>query len=203
MLDSYLLQTEKLQAQLRRYQSPDEYPFFPDAVKDIKPILKPLDYPKVLYPNDVNVNDKLKQSYIDTILPKACAHGGDRGESKENYGSAATVDVLCLQALSRRIHYGKFVAEVKFQQETAAITELIRNRDRDGINRIITDEAVERQVLERLRNKALSYGRDPTKPDAPSRINADAVVEMYRVSYCEADMVKSTDLTDHTRCRTT
>jgi chorismate mutase len=36
---------------------------------------------------------------------------GDDG----NYGSAATLDVLCLQALSQRIHYGKFVAEAKFR----------------------------------------------------------------------------------------
>jgi hypothetical protein len=36
---------------------------------------------------------------------------GDDG----NYGSAATLDVLCLAALSKRIHYGKFVAEAKFR----------------------------------------------------------------------------------------
>lgn len=39
------------------------------------------------------------------------AAAGDDG----NYGSAATLDVLCLQALSKRIHYGKFVAEAKFR----------------------------------------------------------------------------------------
>jgi hypothetical protein len=41
----------------------------------------------------------------------AIAAPGDDG----NYGSAATLDVLCLQALSKRIHYGKFVAEAKFR----------------------------------------------------------------------------------------
>jgi chorismate mutase len=32
-----------------------------------------------------------------------------------NHRSAATLDVLCLQALSKRVHYGKFVAEAKFR----------------------------------------------------------------------------------------
>jgi len=41
----------------------------------------------------------------------AIAGDGDDG----NYGSAATLDVLVLQALSTRIHYGKFVAEAKFR----------------------------------------------------------------------------------------
>jgi hypothetical protein len=43
--------------------------------------------------------------------PPAIAEDGDDG----NYGSAATLDVLVLQALSSRIHYGKFVAEAKFR----------------------------------------------------------------------------------------
>lgn len=41
----------------------------------------------------------------------AITEEGDDG----NYGSAATLDVLALQALSSRIHYGKFVAEAKFR----------------------------------------------------------------------------------------
>jgi chorismate mutase len=32
-----------------------------------------------------------------------------------NYGSSGVLDVLCLQALSKRVHYGKFVAEAKFR----------------------------------------------------------------------------------------
>lgn len=32
-----------------------------------------------------------------------------------NYGSASMLDVAVLQALSKRIHYGMFVAEAKFR----------------------------------------------------------------------------------------
>lgn len=95
------------------------------------------------------------------------------------------MDVACLQALSRRVHFGKFVAEAKFLKEKAKFTKLIEERDIEGINREITDEKVELQVLERLRKKATSYGRDPALPDdqqeqGPLKVNVDAVVNLYK-----------------------
>ena len=182
-----LREQERLQSLVRRYESPDEYAFFPDALQ--KPILKPLEYPRILHPNDVNVNAKLKESYIKHVLPSACVQLGreDRGEQQENYGSAATCDVTSLQALSRRVHFGKFVAEVKFVQETDRFVKLIKAEDRQGIDEAITNSAVERKVLERLRLKAKTYGTDPDSgADGPSKVNADALVAMYKVisSFC-------------------
>lgn len=176
-----LREQERLQSLVRRYQSPDEYPFFPDALQE--PILKPLHYPKILHENDVNVNGKLKDCYTSHILPAACLQKaeGDRGESQENYGSAGTCDVLCLQALSRRIHFGKFVAEAKFQKEPERFAKLIKAEDRLGIDEAITNAAVEKKVLERLRLKAKTYGTDPdVGGDGVSKVNADAVVAMYK-----------------------
>jgi chorismate mutase len=179
-LDWTLREREKLDSLIRRFQSPDEYPFFPDALQT--PILQPLHYPKILHKNDVNVNQKIKDHYIQHFLPAACADFGrkDRGETEENYGSAATADILCLQALSRRIHFGKFVAESKFQTEPERFTKLIQAEDRDGIGAAITNEAVEKKVLERLRLKAQTYGTDPsTGAEGPNKINVDQVVAMY------------------------
>lgn len=183
LLDWMLREQERLQSLVRRYQSPDEYPFFPEALQ--KPILPPLKYPQVLHPNSVSVNQKLKDSYIQHILPAACAHFGreERGEGQENYGSSATCDVNCLQALSRRIHFGKFVAESKFQKETDRFVKLIKEEDRQGIDDAITDAKVEKKVLERLRLKAKTYGTDPSiAAEDPGKINVDAVVAMYKVS---------------------
>ncbi|KAF2143871.1 uncharacterized protein K452DRAFT_247352 [Aplosporella prunicola CBS 121167] len=176
-----LFEQESLHSRLRRYQAPDEYPFFPEAVRT--PVLKPLDYPPVLYPNDVNVNAKLKENYIKHILPAACAksEGGSEQENRSHYGSTAVTDIACLQALSRRIHYGKFVAEAKFRKETERFVKLIHDNDKKGIDEAITDAAVEKKVLERLRLKATNYGKDPENPnDKPTKINVDAVVDMYR-----------------------
>ena len=182
LFDWMLREQERLQSLVRRYQSPDEYPFFPDVLQT--PILQPLHYPKILHPNDVDVNKDIKERYISKILPKVCKQFGreDRGENQENYGSAATCDVLCLQALSRRIHFGKFVAESKFQHETERFVALIQQKDEDGINAAITNAAVEKKVLERLRLKAKTYGTDPSVgADSRGKINVDAVVAMYEV----------------------
>jgi chorismate mutase len=180
-LDWFLREQERLQSLIRRYESPDEYPFFPDAIQ--KPFLKPLHYPSVLYPNDVNVNDKIKQFYTEKFLPAVCPDFGhkDRGETEENYGSAATCDIMCLQAISRRIHFGKFVAESKFRSDEESYVRMIKAEDREGIAASITNKAVEKKVLERLRLKAETYGRDPSVVDGTQgpKINVDAVVSMY------------------------
>ena len=131
----------------------------------------------------MNVNEKIKKSYVEEFLPVVCADFGrqDRGETEENYGSAATADINCLQALSRRIHFGKFVAESKFRTETEKFTRLIKAGDREGIGAAITNEAVEKKVLERLGLKARTYGTDPSiGAEAPGKINVDAVVTMYK-----------------------
>ncbi|OTA59215.1 chorismate mutase [Hypoxylon sp. EC38] len=181
-MDWYLKEQEKLQSLIRRYEAPDEYPFFPEALQ--KPILKPLDYPKILHPNTVNVNAKIKKFYIEKFLPAVCPDFGrpDRGESEENYGSSATCDIACLQALSRRIHFGKFVAESKFQSDPEKYTKMIKAGDRDGIGESITNAAVEKQVLARLALKARTYGTDPSTNDSENagKINVEAVVSMYR-----------------------
>jgi chorismate mutase len=178
-LDWYIREQEKLQSLIRRFESPDEYPFFPSAVQ--KPILKPLNYPPVLAPNDVNVNAEIKAFYTDRFLPAVCHVREDRGEAQENYGSAATCDIQCLQALSRRIHYGKFVAESKFRSDEAKYTAMIRASDRQGLGDAITNKAVEKKVLERLRLKAETYGRDLSggADEGAPKINVDAVVAMY------------------------
>jgi chorismate mutase len=144
-----------------------------------------LRYPHILHDNDVNVNAIIKEQYIKEVLPEACGKFDreDRGESRENYGSTAVCDVACLQALSRRIHFGKFVAESKFRKDTETFVKLIKAEDRAGIDAAITDAAVEQKVLERLRLKAKTYGTDPSVSGATNggeeKINEEAVVKMY------------------------
>ena len=180
LFDWMLREQERVQSLVRRYESPDEYPFFPEVLQ--KPILAPINYPKILHPNDVDVNSTLKQRYVETILPGVCRHFSrpDRGEQQENYGSSATVDVSCIQALSRRIHFGKFVAESKFQQDPEKMVRLIKACDRKGIEAAITDQKVEQKVLQRLRLKARTYGADPSiDSDTQGKINVEAVVATY------------------------
>lgn len=183
LMDYLLREQERLQSRVRRYESPDEYPFFPDVLEN--PILQPLQYPRILHDNDVNVNEVIKERYVKEILPAICPRPerGDRGEAQENYGSAATADVNCLQALSRRIHFGKFVAESKFQKDPEMFVEMIKKNDREGIDAAITDSKVEEKVLDRLGLKAKTYGTDPVFGlESGPKIDVDAVVSMYKVS---------------------
>ena len=98
--------------------SPDEYPFTSDLPA---PVLKPLVFPKILYPNDINVNSTILTFYTRDIVPRITKRatlalseskrsngivGDDEHEDDGNYGSTATIDVEVLQAISKRVHYG-------------------------------------------------------------------------------------------------
>ncbi|KAI8058069.1 chorismate mutase [Syncephalis plumigaleata] len=181
----FLHEVEVVHARVRRYQSPDEYPFTDNLPE---PILPALDYPPTLHANNVNVNKKLLQAYLESIVPTLCVDTDD-----QNYGSSATRDIECLQALSRRIHYGKFIAEAKFIADPEGYTKLIRANDRVAIERLLTAPEVEARLLRRLRRKAFIYGQDITEDGtvvcdsneatnnlkSPIKINLDLVVELY------------------------
>lgn len=187
-LEWMLREQEVIHAKVRRYQSPDEYPFFPSDLP--QPFLAPLKYPELLHPNNININRKILSCYIEHILPSACnppaapkeGEEEHRGEQYENFGSAAVADVAALQALSRRIHFGKFVAEAKFRAEPERFKKLILARDVDGLDAAITNAKVELQVLKRLGSKAETFGIDPSlNPGSPLKVNVEAVVDMYKV----------------------
>jgi chorismate mutase len=89
------------------------------------PVLPPPEYPPILYPNNVNVNATILSFYIHSIVPRIAARatlhlaclkrskgiiGDNELEDDGNYGSAATVDVEVLQAISKRVHYGPSIS---------------------------------------------------------------------------------------------
>ncbi|KAJ3407209.1 chorismate mutase [Chytriomyces confervae] len=163
-LDYFLAEMEAVHAKVRRYTSPDEYPFTsPDKLP--KPVLPPLKFPQLLCPNDININNTIKQIYVEKIIPSLCKEGDD-----SNYGSSSTKDIEALQVLSRRIHFGKFVAEAKFQDPKTQdeYIRLIEAKDRAGIEALLTNRAVEERLLKRLRLKAFIFGQevDDTQTDA-------------------------------------
>ncbi|OLY83860.1 Chorismate mutase [Smittium mucronatum] len=200
-LDWFLQEVETVHAKVRRYNSPDEYPFTKNLPA---PILSDLEYPKLLVKNEININDEIKKIYIEKVVQKISEHGDD-----SNYGSAATRDIECLQALSRRIHYGKFVAESKFRDPKYhdEYVRLIKEQNGPAIDKLLTNELVEKKVLERIRKKTLIYGQDfdsltfeivqdpnssglvctdisssanISESAKKSKIDSDVVVELYR-----------------------
>lgn len=165
---------------VRRYEAPDEVPFFPGQLP--APILPANNYSKVLadYAAEINVNPIIKNIYIKEIVPLVSAGGV---EQPENYGSCAICDIELLQALSRRIHFGKFVAEAKFQSERERFTKLILAQDAEGIDKAITNSTVEAQVLDRLEKKAEVYGVDPSlrwSQKSQGKITPSAARKIYK-----------------------
>ncbi|GMM30988.1 chorismate mutase [Martiniozyma asiatica (nom. inval.)] len=174
-LDWLFSEHEHIQSQVRRFQSPDQLPFYPQAV--VKSFLPPIEYPKLLanYFREINVNSEIMNIYLKEMIPGVAIEG----EDSENIGSTAMADMAVLQALSRRIHFGMFVAEAKYRSDRDKFRKLIESKDIDGISNEITNAAVEQKILERLVEKAEKYGTDPVF-GGKAKVEPEVVVGIYR-----------------------
>ncbi|OJA09620.1 hypothetical protein AZE42_01394 [Rhizopogon vesiculosus] len=199
-LEWFLKEIETFHARARRYTSPDEYPFtsnLPD------PVLLPLAFPKILHPNTVNANPSILSFYTRSIVPRISRRatlalaaikrsngiiGDEEYEDDGNYGSAATIDVEVLQAISKRVHYGKFVSESKFSANPSAFVPHILNPNPAALEALITKPEVERKLLQRLRKKAATYAQEFSSDgdaipnphlNGSAKIDVDGVVELY------------------------
>jgi len=167
----YMLeQTERAHALAGRYMSCDEHAFSGGLPE---PLVSGERYPTPIRPNDINANAAIRSGYFERVLPELVEPGDDR-----NYGSSATCDILCLQVLSRRVHYGKHIAEAKFQAEREAYGVLIERGDAAGLEQQLIDKTVERGVLERVREKAAIYGSEPGLPGA-CRVSPEAAARLF------------------------
>ncbi len=174
--ESFLLfllsQMESVYAKVRRYTAPDEHPFTKDLPD---PYIETTPYVWPIKKRDININDKIMNLYIGKILPMIC-EGGDCG----NYGSSAVCDINILQALSKRIHYGKFVAESKFLKEAIIYTKLIKERNIDKIVELLTDKEVEKRILKRVNIKSQTYGQDPFGVQKNYKIDPETIENIYK-----------------------
>mmetsp|Transcript_21045 Transcript_21045/g.34729 ORF Transcript_21045/g.34729 Transcript_21045/m.34729 type:complete len:380 (+) Transcript_21045:112-1251(+) len=165
-LEFMLSGTEKLHSAVRRYESPEEHAFFPHLLPERNDSMDHLDYPDLLSNdpaiNALNWNPILYEKYINVIVPAISANGDD-----EQYGSTCVTDTAALQALSKRIHYGKFVAESKYLSNPEGFQELVDAGDAEGVMKLLTNAKVEEQVLTRARLKATTYGREPMLSSFP------------------------------------
>lgn len=170
-----LVETEKLHAKVRRYTSPEEHPFFESLLPP--PILDELEFPTLIQvkKSDVDANQEILRWYTEKIIDRLCIPGDD-----EQHGSSVLCDINSLQAISRRIHYGKFVAESKFQSNQEIYKQLVDAGDAVGIVNQLTNKEVERGVLRRAFIKASHYGQDITGTTEGSKIDPMLIADIYR-----------------------
>ncbi|KAG7037650.1 Chorismate mutase 2 [Cucurbita argyrosperma subsp. argyrosperma] len=157
LVEFIVRETEAIQAKAGRYENPEENAFFPEHLP--RPLVHPRKYPKVLHPSgaSINMNKPIWDFYFNKFLPLLVADGDDG-----NYAATAASDLACLQALSRRIHCGKYVAEVKFRDAPHEYEPPIRSQERDSLMKLLTFEAVEEMVKKRVEKKARVFGQEVT-----------------------------------------
>ncbi|KAG0468560.1 hypothetical protein HPP92_017888 [Vanilla planifolia] len=180
LVEYMVKETERLHAKVGRYKSPDEHPFFPKELPE--PMLPPIQYPKVLHraADSININITIWQVYFNNLLPRLVKGGNDG-----NCGSSAVCDTICLQALSKRIHYGKFVAEAKFLESPEVYKAAIKAQDEALLMRILTFESVENVIKQRVETKAKVFGQEVRvgtneSQDTPKyKIRPSLVAELY------------------------
>ena len=172
-LVEYLLhECERAHAKVRRYTSPDEHPFFNDLPEPVLPLLHFENNP--LHPNNININHRIMELYISEIIPFICDKGDDG-----QYGSSAVNDVNLLQSISKRIHYGMFVAESKYRECEDVFRPLIESAETTAIMSAITDEAIEAKVLNRVLLKAQTYGQELETAPGQYKVSPESVRTIY------------------------
>ncbi|KAL9677324.1 hypothetical protein QQ045_005552 [Rhodiola kirilowii] len=179
LIKFFAKRTEALHAQAGRYDSEEENAFFPKCLPgSLVPSRPSTD---VLHPvaKSVNINNDIWDIYINQLVPLFAAKGDDG-----NYALTAASDLACLQAISRRIHFGKFVAEAKFLDDPQEYTPLIIAKDRDALMKLLTVKEVEEMVKMRVEKKAEIFGQEVTlhgenKGDGNYKIDPSAVARLY------------------------
>ena len=171
-MDFFLFESECAQSKIRRYTTPEEHPFFTNLPE---PVIEGVVNEVPIIENKINVNDRVKETYINKLVPMICEEGEDK-----QYGSSVLCDISCLQAISKRVHYGEFVAESKFRDQPEKYTGLIKAKDREAIWDLLTNQEVEDKLLRRVQLKAASYGQDPELMTGDYKVHPDHIVELYR-----------------------
>ncbi|RCV31060.1 hypothetical protein SETIT_6G146100v2 [Setaria italica] len=146
LVDYMVRETEKLHVQVGRYKSPDEHPFFPDDLPETCCHL-------CNTPSFFTSIRNIAHHYLQVSI------------SFYSYRLGRYMTLLLVTvSLSKRIHYGKFVAEAKFQASPDAYKP-----------------AIKAQASRRVEAKARILGQD-VKIGAPAafKINPSLVAGLYR-----------------------
>ena len=165
---------EKLDTLFGRYLIPEERPFY---LALPPPRRVPTQGETGLVIQDletVNVTGPIRTDYL-AMLPGLCGDGDDG-----QWGSSVEHDVICLQALSRRIHYGAlYVGESKYREAPEKFAALVAAGDDSGLMAAITRAAVEETVLSRVMAKVKAV-QSVSDPALRRLVNPGVIVDFFR-----------------------
>ena len=173
---------EELDARFGRFRTPEE-----------RPVSRNLPSPERVRPevdngllidnlDRVNLSEKLRDAYL-AVLPEICISGDDG-----HYGSSIERDVICIQALIRRVHFAAFyVAESKYRSDPEGYSALIKASDSAAIGDKLTRPEVEARILSRVHEKSRrlqeisDYSlRSPLDPEAVTGLYRDVIIPLTK-----------------------
>ncbi|QCD90361.1 chorismate mutase [Vigna unguiculata] len=116
------------------------------------------------YAHSININNEIWSMYFNEIVPELVKAGNN-----DECGSIAVCTLFAysmyyntsapLQALSKTIHYGKFVVEAMFQDAPSQYEAAIKAKDRKLLLEFLTYESVEAIMKKRVELKAKTFGQ--------------------------------------------
>lgn len=165
--------TEILHARLGRYHCPEEHPFsnIKNKLRSIHKQHYKINSYLIESHQSINHNSTILKQYFKEILPKITSPGED-----ENLGSAVTADINLLQALSRRIHLGKLVAQSKY----SVTPEQFRDKTDADLLDNLTNKEAEDKILDRLRHKLAILKNVDSTHSTLSNIAINTIISIYR-----------------------
>ena len=168
---------EQMDAEFGRFMVPEERPFhrdLPRPRRSIEMASSPLSREASAA---VNRTESIVSRYLAYV--PVIASGGDDGQ----YGSSVEHDVLAIQAIGRRVHYGAlYVAESKYLDNPKAISEAAgkaASGDTQPLLALITRPEVEQRILARIGEK-VTYIQASVNPEVRRRVDNEAVLQLYR-----------------------
>ena len=177
LFDLRLRYQEEMDAVFGRFEVPEERPFHADLQaphREVAPPGSPLDPAAAAA---VNCMPAIVARYL-RFVPALC-ESGDDGQ----YGSSVEHDVLAIQAIGSRVHYGALhVAESKYRTNPAeyvTAAETAAAGDQTVLMNLITRTEVEEQILRRVSEK-VNYVQASLNPVVRRRVDPQVVLKLYR-----------------------
>ncbi len=165
---------EEMDSEFGRFFVPEERPFMRDLPQPKRQVILPETTLMVDDFDVVNVTGEIMSAY-KKLIPEICLAGDDR-----QYGSSVEHDVVALQAISRRIHFGAlYVAESKYQSDPAKYDAMLATGDRDGVLSALTRADVEDRILSRVADK-VAHIQSQINPATRRSVPPGAIMTFYR-----------------------
>lgn len=169
-----LLRHEEMDSEFGRFCVPEERPFMKNLPAPKRPVVLPRSMLMVDDFDVVNVTGEILKAY-KALIPEICLEEDDC-----QYGSSVEHDVIALQAIARRVHFGAlYVAESKYQSDPGRYDEILQAGDREELLGALTRADVENRILSRVAEK-VTHIQSQINPATRRSIPPGAIMTFYR-----------------------